>query len=80
VRLGLAGIALKAGARTALTSLWFIDDKTTTRLMKKFYQQWQVRSLSKAKALQAAQLDLLKDSRYRHPAYWAPFLLIGHWQ
>jgi CHAT domain-containing protein/lipopolysaccharide biosynthesis regulator YciM len=78
--LGLAGIALKAGARTALASLWFIDDKATTRLMKKFYQQWQVRRLSKAKALQAAQLYLLKDSRYRHPAYWAPFLLIGHWQ
>ncbi len=78
--LGLAGIALKAGARTALASLWFIDDKATTRLMKKFYQQWQVRGLSKAKALQAAQLHLLKDSRYRHPAYWAPFLLIGHWQ
>jgi len=78
--LGLAGIALKAGARTALASLWFIDDKATTRLMKKFYQQWQVRGLSKAKALQAAQLHMLKDSRYRHPAYWAPFLLIGHWQ
>lgn len=77
--LGLAGIALKAGARSALASLWFIDDKATTRLMKTFYQQLQ-KGLSKAKALQTAQMDLLKHYRYRHPAYWAPFLLIGNWK
>jgi len=78
--LGLAGIALKAGAKTALASLWFIDDKATTRLMNNFYLQLQEQGLSKANALQMAQQDLLKDYRYRHPAYWAPFLLIGHWQ
>ena len=78
--LGLAGIALKAGARSALASLWFINDKATSILMKKFYQQWQEKGLSKAKALQAAQQYLLKYSRYRHPAYWASFLLIGDWR
>jgi CHAT domain-containing protein len=78
--LGLAGIALKAGARSALASLWFINDKATSILMKKFYQQWQEKGLSKAKALQAAQQYLLKYSRYRHPAHWASFLLIGDWR
>ena len=78
--LGLAGIALKAGAKSALASLWFINDKATSILMKKFYQQWQEKGLSKAKALQIAQQDLLKYYRYRHPAYWASFLLIGDWR
>jgi CHAT domain-containing protein len=77
--LGLAGIALKAGAKSALASLWFIDDKATLYLMKQFYQQLQKNKLSKAKALQAAQQYLLQHYRYKHPAYWAPFLLIsGH--
>ena len=78
--LGLASIALKAGAKSALASLWFIDDKATTHLMKKFYQQLQQKGLPKAKALQAAQQELLKQPRYQHPAYWAPFLLIGNWR
>jgi len=35
--------------------------------------------LSKAKALQNAQKTLLKQSRYQHPLFWAPFLLVGNW-
>jgi CHAT domain-containing protein len=78
--LGLAGIALKAGARSALATLWFIDDKATARLIKEFYRQLHQQQRSKAKSLQRAQQLLLQDSRYQHPALWAPFLLIGHWQ
>ncbi|MDM8567510.1 CHAT domain-containing protein [Candidatus Halobeggiatoa sp. HSG11] len=78
--LGLAGVALKAGAKSALASLWAIDDDATAILMQKFYQQLHVKQLSKAKALQMAQLKLLKYRNYKHPAYWASFLLIGNWQ
>lgn len=78
--LGLAGIALKAGARSALASLWFINDRATSELVADFYrQQTENPSLSKAKALQYAQTALLKTPRYQDPAYWAPFLLIGNW-
>ena len=35
--------------------------------------------MTKARALQQAQLETLADRRYRHPAYWAPYLLIGNW-
>jgi len=73
--LGLAGVAIKAGARSALASLWLIDDEATTTLMIRFYQQLQ--KLPKAKALQAAQLSLLHSREYKHPLYWAPFLMIG---
>ncbi|MDX1433393.1 MAG: CHAT domain-containing protein [Gammaproteobacteria bacterium] len=77
--LGLAGIAVKAGARSALATLWFINDQASAVLIAEFYTQLQNPSLSKAKALQQAQLKLLEDRRYRHPVYWSPFLLIGNW-
>jgi len=77
--LGLAGVAVKAGARSALASLWFVNDAGTSRLMSEFYRQLQQPGVSKAEALQAAQIGTLRDRRYRHPGYWAPFLLIGNW-
>jgi len=77
--LGLAGVAIKAGARSALASLWFVDDEATSQLIAEFYQQLQNPALSKAQALQNAQKKLAKKRKFRHPAYWAPFLLIGNW-
>ncbi len=77
--LGLAGVAVKAGARSALATLWFVDDEATSRLVAGFYERIQDSSLSKAQALQAAQIELMKTQGYSHPAYWAPFLLIGNW-
>jgi CHAT domain-containing protein len=77
--LGLAGIAVKAGARSALATLWFINDRASAELVSEFYTQLKDPDLSKVKALQNAQLKLLKDPRYSHPIYWSPFLLIGNW-
>jgi CHAT domain-containing protein len=77
--LGLAGIAVKAGARSTLATLWHIDDQASSRLVADFYRQLLDPSLSRAAALQRAQLALLEDPSYRHPAYWSPFLLIGSW-
>ncbi|EIJ41790.1 hypothetical protein BegalDRAFT_0882 [Beggiatoa alba B18LD] len=77
--LGLASIALKAGARSALATLWSIDDQATTQLIAEFYRQLQKEGMSKAKALQNAQLFMLKQEKYRHPAFWAAFLMIGNW-
>ena len=77
--LGLAGIAIKAGARSALATLWHIDDRASSELIVEFYKQFQNLSLSKAKALQMAQLKMIDDPRYKHPCYWSPFLMIGNW-
>jgi CHAT domain-containing protein len=77
--LGLAGVALQAGARTAVATLWFINDESTADMVSEFYRQLDSSDLSKAEALRAAQLSLLEQPRYRHPSYWAPFLLIGNW-
>jgi CHAT domain-containing protein len=76
--LGLAGVALKAGARSALATLWYINDTASGALVTAFYKG--LRSgLSRAQALRAAQRSLAADPRFAHPAYWAPFLLIGNW-
>ncbi len=77
--LGLAGIAVKAGARSALATLWTVNDRASALLVSEFYRRLQDPSISKAKALQQSQLKLLQDLRYRHPGYWSPFLLIGNW-
>ncbi|CAK0760059.1 hypothetical protein CCP4SC76_3260013 [Gammaproteobacteria bacterium] len=77
--LGLAGVAVKAGARSAVASLWLVNDQATAELIGDFYAHLHRGGLNKAEALRQAQMDLMKDPRYRHPAYWAPFLLIGNW-
>ncbi len=77
--LGLAGVALKAGVRGAIATLWYVDDEATARVVKEFYKQLRKPSISKAKALQNAQKELIAQRRYRHPGYWAPFLLMGNW-
>jgi CHAT domain-containing protein/tetratricopeptide (TPR) repeat protein len=77
--LGLAGIAVRAGARSTVASLWSINDESTSLLMSQFYQELANQSLSKAEALRRAQLVLLKNPQYQRPLYWSPFVLIGNW-
>ncbi len=78
--LGLAGVAVKAGARSALASLWFVNDQSTAALTTAFYRELRKSPIrTKAQALRAAQLELLHDRRYRHPCYWSPYLIIGNW-
>jgi CHAT domain-containing protein len=77
--LGLAGVAIKAGARSALATLWFINDEASATLVSEFYRQLRNPSQSKAQALRRAQQKLLADGVYEHPAYWSPFLLLNNW-
>jgi len=78
--LGLAGVAIKAGARSALASLWFLDDQASSQLVTEFYQQLHDDSVaSTAMALQRAQIKFLEHPEYNHPAYWAAFLLLNNW-
>jgi CHAT domain-containing protein len=47
--------------------------------MQDFYKNLQTDELTKAEALQRAQVKMLADPGQSHPAHWAPFLLIGNW-
>jgi CHAT domain-containing protein/Tfp pilus assembly protein PilF len=77
--LGLAGIAVKAGARSAVATLWLINDQAASILISEFYQQLKETKSSKAQALRNAQVHLINDTAYQHPYFWSPFLLIGNW-
>lgn len=77
--LGLAGVAVKAGARSALATLWHINDQASSLLVAEFYRHVGQPNVSKAEALRRAQQKMMTDLRYRHPGYWSPFLVIGNW-
>lgn len=77
--LGLAGIAVRAGARSTLATLWSVDDAATAELMSQFYQELANTQLTKAEALRRAQLKLIKNPQQQHPIYWAAYVLVGNW-
>ncbi|MBD2292777.1 CHAT domain-containing protein [Anabaena sphaerica FACHB-251] len=79
--LGLAGMAVRAGARSTLASLWYVDDEATALLMTKFYQELSNNKHTKAEILRNAQLAILRDknTKFSHPYYWSAFVLVGNW-
>ncbi|MGC1196989.1 MAG: CHAT domain-containing protein, partial [Geitlerinemataceae cyanobacterium] len=78
--LGLAGVAIKAGARSTLATLWKVDDRATAEFMSEFYLQLkQNPTISKAEALRQSQIFFIEHSRYNHPYYWGAFVLLGSW-
>jgi CHAT domain-containing protein len=79
--LGLAGMAVRSGARSTIATLWSVKDESTALLMTEFYQKLvqPTAKITKAEALRQAQTDLLNSPEYKHPFYWAPFILVGNW-
>ena len=78
--LGLAGIAVRAGARSTIGSLWQISDDATAVLMSNLYAKLSDRNVTRAEALRSSQLTLLKSDKFNHPYYWSPFILLGNWE
>ncbi len=78
--LGLAGVAIRAGARSTLASLWQIDDEATALFIGEFYRELATNKLTKAEALRRAQISFLKIyPNYSRPSYWGAYVLIGNW-
>ncbi|HCA93533.1 MAG TPA: hypothetical protein DEP38_02310 [Cyanobacteria bacterium UBA9226] len=80
--LGLAGIAIRAGAQSTMATLWQVNDASTAAFMLRFYQQLNNPEISKAEALRNTQIAFLSeygDTDYNRPYYWAPFILVGNW-
>lgn len=76
--LGLAGVAVRSGARSTLATLWSVNDQSTAQFMESFYQKLAQPNRSRAEALRLAQIDLLKSGN-RKPYFWAPFIIVGNW-
>ena len=79
--LGLAGVAIRAGARSTIATLWQVSDQSTAVLMVRFYQELaQSEGITKAEALRRAQVSLLREGLYRNPYFWSPYILVGNWR
>ncbi len=75
--LGLAGVSLRSGVKNVLATLWAVDDADVVPLIKDFYTEWQTNGLTKAKALQQAQIKSITKDNF-HPASWSAFILVGN--
>ncbi|NJK48169.1 CHAT domain-containing protein [Candidatus Gracilibacteria bacterium] len=80
--LGLAGVAVRTGARSTLATLWQVNDESTAALMSLFYQKLSENpAIAKAEALRQAQLELWKNitQDWQVPFFWASYVLVGNW-
>lgn len=77
--LGLAGVAVRSGARSTLATLWTVSDESTAKFMEQFYKELFTPNITRAEAVRQAQLYLLKTPESSHPYFWAPFILVGNW-
>ncbi|MBS1791171.1 MAG: tetratricopeptide repeat protein [Acidobacteria bacterium] len=80
---GLVGLTrgfMYAGAPRVVVSLWSVNDRATADLMTRFYRNMLKDKLPAAAALRAAQIEMLKESQWREPYYWAAFALQGEWR
>ncbi len=77
--LGLAGLAVRAGADSTLATLWKVNDEFTIKLIERFYQELKA-GVSKAEALHRAQKALVFGGKYRNEPYdWGAYILVGNW-
>jgi CHAT domain-containing protein len=76
---GLTRAFFYAGVPSVVVSLWNVADGPAPDLMLSFYQDLD-RLESKARALRQAKLSMISKGTYSHPAYWAPFVLVGEYR
>ena len=79
--IGMSWAFFVAGARSMIASQWPVQSASTSQLMQDFYSALQSSSetshQTRAQALRTASLRLMKNRNYKHPFYWAPFMLVG---
>jgi CHAT domain-containing protein len=83
--LGLRRTFRQSGARTVISSLWSVEDRSTSLLMQGFYERLWLRGQGTLEALRGAQLDMLKRNRIENdgdglPSTWGAFVLDGDWR
>ncbi|MDF5733244.1 MAG: CHAT domain-containing protein, partial [Rhizonema sp. PD38] len=77
--LGLAGLAVKSGARSTIATLWSVKDQAAEMLMTRFYKQLRQPKMTKAEALRQAQINLIRQTDFGNPFFWSAFVLVGNW-
>jgi CHAT domain-containing protein len=83
--LGLSWAILLAGSASTVVSQWKVDDESTSQLMISLHRHLRQTRAGPAPrgasdvagALRGAALQVMRDTRYRHPFYWAGFRVVG---
>jgi CHAT domain-containing protein len=81
--IGMSWALFIAGSPTTVVSQWKVDSASTTELMLEFHRlikagmQNPKALMTKSEALRQSALKLMKTADYRHPFYWAGFVVIG---
>ena len=75
--IGLGWSFLAAGSESTVASQWRVESASTTDLMIAFHRGLR-QNMGRAAALRNAEMALEHDPRYRHPFYWAGFVLLGN--
>jgi len=81
--IGMSWALFVAGCPTVLVSQWKVDSASTTELMLEFHRQLtranpaRHKPVNTAQALREAALKLMHKPEYRHPFYWAGFVVVG---
>jgi len=75
--LTIASGFLATGARTVLSTLWRVDDRSARALMNAFYHQWLHERTPPAMALRHAQDELRRQPAAASPFYWAGYIISG---
>jgi CHAT domain-containing protein/Tfp pilus assembly protein PilF len=81
--IGLSWALFVAGSPATVVSQWKVESASTTQLMVAFHRNLQTATgkqslkMTKAEAMRRAALKLLKTPNYKHPFYWAAFVVIG---
>jgi CHAT domain-containing protein len=76
--IGFAWAFFVAGIPSTIVSQWKVDSESTTEFMKDFHFTWRQGNVSKSQSLREAALSLMAKKEYRHPYYWAAFILVGN--
>ncbi len=79
---GISSYFLEDRAKAVLASLWKVNDESTSLFMQAFYQGLSQDKITKAESMRQSQLGFLQgkvgDTKFTHPYYWAPFVMIGN--
>ena len=78
--IGLSWALFVAGSPTTVVSQWKVASASTARLMLEFHKNLKpaAGSTTKAGAMRAAAMKLMKTGEYRHPFHWAGFIVVGN--
>ncbi len=73
---GLRRAFQEAGAQSVLSTLWSISDEGTQHFMQQFYRRY-LDGASPQQALRDTQMEFINSDKWKHPFFWAPFVMVG---